>query len=1119
MVSTSRKSLFWLVFTCLSGLSIIYAIKYFPRAFSIVNLNISMDRTQALKKAALIAETQHLGPSSYRSTASFEADSLVKTFVELEGGGAPAFNTMVTGNLYSPYTWQTRHFKEFETNELTMSFKPDGTAYEFIEKIAEETPGAHLDAKDAEDIARRIATADWQINFGDFVRVENSKITQPNGRIDHTFVYERPNERIGKEGRYRLRLVVTGDKLTQVNHFVKVPESFQHTYKEMRSANETLASAAMMALYLLYFFCIGIIGFLFLQRRHWIKWRMAIIIGSIMAILQAAASISEFPVSWISYNTTTPINGFIVQHILSIIIGSTRTFLLITGTVAIAEGLTRKAFGSHPQLWKIWTKEGSSSYQVIGRTIAGYLLAPLDVAYIIAFYLLTSKMFGWWQPSEQLFDPNVLACYVPWLNSVVPALHAGLWEECICRAFPLAAAALLAQHYGKKYWWIGGAFVLQALIFGAAHANYPAQPAYARLVELSIFSLWSGFIYLRYGLLPCIINHFIYDLIWFSLPLFISTAAYAWIGQSCIIFLGALPLIVLLVRRIQDGSFHELAQNLYNNAWQPKETPQEIEKQETASIAHSFKSHHTYAASMFLIIGILFLVSDLHRASDTIPLPVNRTQAIETAKKALTEIAPHTENTWHALTTIRALNTGNNTPIEDQHRFIWQKEGKSIYHQLLANYLTPAQWSVRFIRLNGSIEDRAEEYALRVAPNGAIPRVYHKLPQDRRGSMLSEEQARIIAIDALQKYFNLSADNVREISAISEKHPHRIDWLFTFADRRYQLKDDAQARTDIVIAGDQVSDYAQYIHVPETWTRAQSTQRTAFSLLNLASSFIFFLILVLAFFVFARTFKTLSVSKKWLYGIFICIFILQIGRLLLSWPTLTATFNAQEPYNQQLFRLFAFSLFGLMVLSAGLAYCITLCGTTVIRMSNTRNRLIPFMGTVLGIFSAGLLAYAKSGRIDIEPLWPDYMALNTYSPFLTTIIGSFLQFVLQTSFIGILVVALVTLFNKIRNKFLWCTILVALGFVIAGLYTPLSWHLFVIQGLALSISFNACFYLMGNTLAQGLPIILATIFTIDNIQKALLNPYPGAWTAQLCAAFVVIVAAAAWWHMIQNKKQ
>ena len=46
-------------------------------------------------------------------------------------------------------------------------------------------------------------------------------------------------------------------------------------------------------------------------------------------------------------------------------------------------------------------------------------------------------------------------------------------EECVFRAVPLALGALIGARYGRRGLGIAIAFVLQAVIFGAAHANYP----------------------------------------------------------------------------------------------------------------------------------------------------------------------------------------------------------------------------------------------------------------------------------------------------------------------------------------------------------------------------------------------------------------------------------------------------------------------------------------------------------------------------------------------------------------------------------------------------------------------------------------------------------------------
>ena len=114
--------------------------------------------------------------------------------------------------------------------------------------------------------------------------------------------------------------------------------------------------------------------------------------------------------------------------------------------------------------------------------------------------------------------------------------------------------------------------MLQAIVFGAAHATYPAQPAYARLVELVIPSLGFGLIYLRWGLLPAVVLHFAYDVVWFALPVFVSSAPGARVDQGIVVALTLVPLWVVVGRRL-TGSPRELAPALRNGAWMPPPPP------------------------------------------------------------------------------------------------------------------------------------------------------------------------------------------------------------------------------------------------------------------------------------------------------------------------------------------------------------------------------------------------------------------------------------------------------------------------------------------------------------------------------------------------------------------
>ncbi len=153
-------------------------------------------------------------------------------------------------------------------------------------------------------------------------------------------------------------------------------------------------------------------------------------------------------------------------------------------------------------------------------------------AYDVGLYLIATRLFGWWTPSEALLHPDVLATYVPWLSAIANSLQAGFWEECLFRAVPLAGAALIGDRFGKRGLFLAIAFVVQAAIFGAGHAPYPTQPSYARPVELILPSIGFGLLYVYFGLLPGIVLHFAFDVVWFALPIFLSEAPGIWVQQA-----------------------------------------------------------------------------------------------------------------------------------------------------------------------------------------------------------------------------------------------------------------------------------------------------------------------------------------------------------------------------------------------------------------------------------------------------------------------------------------------------------------------------------------------------------------------------------------------------------
>ena len=117
-----RRPVFWAGFTTVTLACAIFAILNVPRAFSIVELDLQMDRVAALAEARELSEQFGWGPSGYRQAASFRVDDQVRSFVELEAGGAETFADLMRDGPYYPYQWIVRHFRGGEVREVLLRF-------------------------------------------------------------------------------------------------------------------------------------------------------------------------------------------------------------------------------------------------------------------------------------------------------------------------------------------------------------------------------------------------------------------------------------------------------------------------------------------------------------------------------------------------------------------------------------------------------------------------------------------------------------------------------------------------------------------------------------------------------------------------------------------------------------------------------------------------------------------------------------------------------------------------------------------------------------------------------------------------------------------------------------
>ena len=1105
-----RRPAFWLVLTVFSIASAVVAVRYFPRAFSIVALDITMDREQALAGAGEVMARESLGPAGYRQAASFSLDGEAQTFIELEGGGKDAFTAMMQNGLYSAYTWRVRQFKEGEPHETTIRFTPEGRLYGFVEKLKEDEPGAALDGAAARALAENAAPR-WNVDLSKFAVAEQGQERRVGGRVDHTITYERTDAAPGAGG-YRLRLVVSGDRLTEVTHFVRIPEAFSRRYANLRSANDAIGMGSAVGMMLLYV-AGGIgVGLFFMLRARFLIWRQAAVWGVAVGSMQALAMINQLPLEWMSYDTALPRSTFLAQQaafVIASLIGFSTFFAL---SFMAAETLTRRAFGHHPQLWRAWSPHSASgdpaaapgaSVQILGRTVAAYLLVSVFLAYDVMLYYFATKYFGWWSPSEAVLHPDVLATYAPWLSAIANSFQAGFWEEALFRAVPIAGAALIGDRFGRRRLFLVLGFIVQAVIFGAGHAQYPAQPSYARPVELLLPSIGFGLLYLHYGLLPGIILHYAFDVVLFALPILLADAPGIWIQQAMIGIFVLVPLWIVFFRRARAGRWTELSPADLNAAWCP---PPVIERERVAYEPPQ-AAMGSRARMAWLALGALALVAIVAAGlkSETSRLSATRRDAESAARRTLAERGVTLDGRWRVMP---LPHDGTNGP----HEFVAETAGEARRRELVGTYLPAPGWTVRIATFQGDVADRAEEWGVLIAADGRVLRVRHIVPEDRPGASLDERDARALAITAVAERLGLDAarGHIKEVSARPSKLKARTDWTFTFADTTIAPLPQGEPRIDVGLAGDELVFARPYVFVPEEWERKQRAAGTRDLIIRIADIMVLAGLLVGAAVLAVMAWSKRRYAAKVFVsagGLMLILSLIAFGN---TWPALIAAIPTAAPLQLALLGVVSIGAVGLVIRASlvGLAlgavpHRLTLSGEMA------RTDAVP-LGIAVGLSGAGAAAIARAIS---APPWaqaPSVDAAGALIPVLQAAVDPAIRVFMATA---ILLPTLLTIDHLTvrwsRHRVLGTLLLLLVGFAAVGVPATASSLGWLMAIAALSGTLILAYVTGLRFDLSMVPLAAGTMTAVGALARAAARAYPGALAGSVIGA--ALAFAIGWW--------
>jgi membrane protease YdiL (CAAX protease family) len=879
-----------LVLWVLAGLiGVWFAHHYYFRAFPEASVDFRVSRGEALKRAQDFMAGMGQNTSGYQSSIVFDLDDNAKTYLEREIGLQRA-NQLMASQLNIWY-WEVRFFKPQQEEEFGVRVSPAGNVVGYGHTIKEAQAGASLERADAQAKAQNYLSDKLgvDLNGWNFLPEEANSDKRPN-RLDWSFTWEKKDFR-AVDAPYRLHVELQGADIGGSNEFLKVPEVWKRDFQKLRSGNDTLAAVFTIPYILILAIAVrlGII----LTRQGRTAWRGALIVTGVAALLLFLQNLNSWPLWNASYNTNDAYSSFIALKIGSALLISIVTAITIL-VLPAAEPMYRESQPKQLQLAKAFTLRGLRSKEFFSAAVVGLSFAAAHIGYVVGFYVVATH-FGAWAPQELNYEESVNTLF-PWISGAAIGLLASTNEEFTFRLFAIPFFGRLT-----KSKWI--AVIVPAFLWGFLHSNYPQEPAYIRGIEIGLIGIIAGLVMLRWGIIATLIWHYTVDASLVGLFLIRSNSLYFKISGAVVAAVAVAPLAFSGISYLIRGRF-EPDEDLLNEAAPVPEISAATVQAEVA--ASQRRRYDALAPAMLGVLALCFVVGGLliwkvkpASIGDYLKLSIDardaRIRADEILRTSNVNSATYIHNTQFVDVTNPQVN-----------EFLRERGGVDFVNSIYGGQVPGALWRVRYFR-----DGQPEEYGIILKPDGSLHSVHHTVAEAAPGASLSKDEAVALGEKFLREKKNVDLSQWSLVESKSDKRPKRIDHDLTWqaktpldqsAAGSATSDDRAYARMELMVMGDEVTNFRTYIKIPDEWARKNEELTISRTMLGIAIPVLVFAGLgITALIIFLKNLKSpdsrgipwrrLSRWAFWGFGAYITIFAL--GNRI---PSFLAAYNTAIPF-------------------------------------------------------------------------------------------------------------------------------------------------------------------------------------------------------------------------------
>lgn len=935
----SLKVLFsvW-VFLGVAGLIAFLAL--FDTAFPAASLDLKLSKDEVTEKAVEFADFISYDRSKAVVATSFRSQRKARIFLDYKLGGKKA-NELMRSEI-PVWKWVTRICKPFSPEEAYVYSWPDGRIQGFTHTIAKEKKIPSVSAEDAEKLVFKFAREKTRLSLSNWKLVKKKEEKKAN-RVDHVFEFEDQSKEF-KEARIRANFVVYGNYVGKFREFLHVPEDFTRYYNKIRSQNKLLYTIADS---LGLVFQLGALIVLFWAiKAKLIDNKFFAKIYLVSVVVCFLYLINQYWELVFTYDTSEGffeyvLNNLSMQFLLIIFMGGYFAVL-----VAAADAFYRKWAPDAMSINNTFSLKGlRAKPTVVGLSLA-FLYLGFSLGYQCVFYVVGYK-YGVWCPIS-VRDEAVLGLVFPAFDSMFIGYSASIMEEFVYRVIGI----IILTRFFKNVWI---ANLVQAVLWGFAHSSYPQQPAFIRGTELSIEGFISGAFFIKFGILPSLVAHYLFNVTVSSTPSFFAESIFSKLG-ALIPYLPPLIWAFYIGREVKKHGVQQLEGSGLQNkdvVITPPPTPKEVTVEFLPSVTR-------FKPKLLLIIVPLALISCLtgwflDSQSKKLGAPTNQklthSKIIEKSReyldKAGISIDGYQVATWCY------------SPIyskEKQLQYLFEKAGYEKTDQYTKDLVPTIGWIARWYK-----PLVPQEYSVALKDNGELNYIRIKHHENDKGKALTKIEARQKAKEFLSNY-HPELKNLEFSSLKKEVKKNRTDYtvMYEAVDKRVE---EAPLKIAIEIIGDKISSFDLDWQVPDKWKLEFKRKGLFRVLFGIYRNYFLVILFVITCGIYADLLTREGISKKFVMITSGVAVVLTLVSNINSWPEVFPYYYTDTPMNSYTVRKvfgglysLAFSGFTIGLLST---YCYSACKAML--KDNCKSYFLQFLPK----------RFSKNSPPDTKSLWMD----------------------------------------------------------------------------------------------------------------------------------------------------